>query len=361
MKRCYFDKYTDFACIADQCPATCCSGWLIEIDESSLDMYQNFPKEDADYIRERIDFEDASFKQQDNGDCAFLMSNGLCYIQKNHGEECLCTTCDMYPRHVEEFDGVREYSLSVSCPAVAESFLTDTDELKWTTTEDDVPEDSDYEDFDDEVYETLLRCRDTIFEILSDDEMKLTDKAEYIISYMRAVQCEIDEGNIEFACDTIPDECEGLYATCRMFSSVEEMFDVFFALEVLNEEFVESMRGALGELKSAGIVGVEELLEQSKEMPFVEDRDLSELLTRICKYYIFTYLCGSVYDEYYYAVTLEAVYNTFMTALLWKGKALALGRALTIKEASEILFRYSRELENSVENLISLEQMLNEK
>lgn len=33
--------YDDFVCIAGACPATCCAGWQIVIDEESLQTYGN--------------------------------------------------------------------------------------------------------------------------------------------------------------------------------------------------------------------------------------------------------------------------------------------------------------------------------
>ena len=31
----YLGDYYNFTCIADRCPATCCSGWAIEIDDDA--------------------------------------------------------------------------------------------------------------------------------------------------------------------------------------------------------------------------------------------------------------------------------------------------------------------------------------
>ncbi len=33
--------YDNFTCIADRCPATCCAGWQIVIDEKSLEKYNH--------------------------------------------------------------------------------------------------------------------------------------------------------------------------------------------------------------------------------------------------------------------------------------------------------------------------------
>ena len=40
----------------------------------------------------------------------------ICVRFKRAGESYLCDTCKMYPRRVEEYEGLREYSLSLSCP-----------------------------------------------------------------------------------------------------------------------------------------------------------------------------------------------------------------------------------------------------
>ena len=41
-----------------------------------------------------------------------LAESGLCDLQSNLGEEYLCDTCRLYPRHTEEFLDLREYSRS---------------------------------------------------------------------------------------------------------------------------------------------------------------------------------------------------------------------------------------------------------
>ena len=34
------DFYDEFSCLAGACPKTCCAGWQIVIDETSLDKYE---------------------------------------------------------------------------------------------------------------------------------------------------------------------------------------------------------------------------------------------------------------------------------------------------------------------------------
>ena len=48
----------------------------------------------------------------------------------NLGEKSLCRTCRQYPRHMEEFENVREASLSLSCPEVAKLLLSRKEKQK---------------------------------------------------------------------------------------------------------------------------------------------------------------------------------------------------------------------------------------
>ena len=106
--------YDTFACIADKCPATCCAGWLIEIDDEALQRYRDEPDAYGETLRKRIDWEEKVFLQDDRARCAFLRSDDLCDMYCHLGEESLCLTCQSYPRHTEEFENVREYSLAIS-------------------------------------------------------------------------------------------------------------------------------------------------------------------------------------------------------------------------------------------------------
>lgn len=55
--------------------------------------------------------------------CAFLEPDNLCSMYTELGAKGLCRTCRLYPRHVEEFEGVREITLSVSCPGGSKDFI----------------------------------------------------------------------------------------------------------------------------------------------------------------------------------------------------------------------------------------------
>ena len=58
-------------------------------------------------------------KHDKNGACAFLDTDGLCRLQKTHGEEFLPDICDSYPRVSYRFGDYAERSLALTCPVAA--------------------------------------------------------------------------------------------------------------------------------------------------------------------------------------------------------------------------------------------------
>ena len=103
------DYFSEFHCIADKCPQTCCAGWQIVIDDSSLQYYKKLTGAYADVLRSRIDFREGCFHQDHCKRCAFLKEDNLCDMYEHLGEESLCLTCTNYPRHIEEFENIHNY------------------------------------------------------------------------------------------------------------------------------------------------------------------------------------------------------------------------------------------------------------
>lgn len=143
------DYYDEFACIADRCPDTCCAGWQIMIDEDSLEKYERVKGSFGERLEREIDWEEGAFCQKKSR-CCFLNEKNLCDIYGNLGEEALCETCTKYPRHVEEFEDLREYSLSLSCPVAARMMLTRKMPVSFLVTEDEKADEleEEFEDFD---------------------------------------------------------------------------------------------------------------------------------------------------------------------------------------------------------------------
>jgi len=73
-----------------------------------------------------------------------------------------------------------------------------------------------------------------------------------------------------------------------------------------------------------------------------------------------TYFCGAVYDEYVASKVKMSVCSVFYIGELVKAQWIKNGRSVAIPEIVRAVYRYSRELEHSDENLITMDRMMEE-
>lgn len=101
--------YKKFHCTGSDCPATCCAGWQIQIDTASLKKYRKVKGPLGSRLRNEIDWKEGCFRRY-NGRCAFLNEENLCDLYlEGGGSRAFCRTCRTYPRHIEEFEGLRRF------------------------------------------------------------------------------------------------------------------------------------------------------------------------------------------------------------------------------------------------------------
>ena len=151
------DYYKEFACIADKCEDTCCAGWQIVIDKETLKKYTKVKGDFRKRLWTSVDWFQKSFKQDKDKRCAFLNEKNLCDLYLSQGEEGFCKTCREYPRHTEEFEGVREITLSISCPEVARILMNRMEPVRFLSEEKEG--DEEFEDFDPFLYSILEDAR----------------------------------------------------------------------------------------------------------------------------------------------------------------------------------------------------------
>mgnify|MGYP004661805927 CR=1 FL=1 len=197
----YPDYYKKFNCIADKCPDTCCGKWQIVIDDDSLEKYEDYNGEYRDELRRKVNWKEGVFRHGRSGKCAFLRDDMLCDMYIHMGKESLCTTCREYPRHTEEFENVREVSLSLSCPEVARILMNITDKVTFVTEEDD--EDEVFDDFDYFLYSNLEDIREEILNVIQDRNVDIRSRIERVIQIGASAQRHYDEGDL-----VMWDECE---------------------------------------------------------------------------------------------------------------------------------------------------------
>ena len=165
--------YKKFRCIADKCEHSCCIGWEIDIDESTLLKYESLENGYGAVIRESISTEGAPHFSLASADrCPHLDENGLCKIIMNAGEGYLCDICREHPRFYN-YTSVAEVGLGMSCREAARLILCSRDYAEMERI-GDVCADFDGIDFDGRAE------RGEIYSILQDATSDYTEKLEKI-------------------------------------------------------------------------------------------------------------------------------------------------------------------------------------
>ena len=181
----YPHYYKKFQCIASECEDTCCAGWEIMIDDRALEKYKRTKGPIGNRLKNSINWKEGSFLQYHHR-CAFLNDENLCDLYTEMGPDSLCRTCRMYPRHVEEFEGSREYSLCLSCMEAARIILGCEEKVRFLTKEDE--KDENYDEFDFFLYTKLMDARDLIFKILQDRNIDVSLRMAEVLALSHDLQ-----------------------------------------------------------------------------------------------------------------------------------------------------------------------------
>jgi lysine-N-methylase len=135
----YFDA---FHCIGAACEDTCCIGWLVNVDKTTYDRYQTCSgSELASSLHTLITINEKSANDDDyarvvlNGAMCPFLSEGLCSIQRQLGEEFLPNMCATYPRIRNSAGDVLQQSLDLSCPEAARLALLDARPIEFAEKE----------------------------------------------------------------------------------------------------------------------------------------------------------------------------------------------------------------------------------
>lgn len=361
----YPDYYKKFSCIADKCPDTCCGKWQIVIDDDSLEKYEDYNGEYRDELRRKVNWKEGVFRHGRSGKCAFLRDDMLCDMYIHMGKESLCTTCREYPRHTEEFENVREVSLSLSCPEVARILMNITDKVTFVTEEDD--EDEVFDDFDYFLYSNLEDIREAILNVIQDRSVDIRSRIERVLQIGASAQRHYDEGDL-----VMWDECEeqdkpeihGEHEEYMLLQK-QAMF-LIEDLELLYDDWEDVLIESQMFLFSAG------------EGKFVENREKFEtwwrdnsvravdgesrismevFIEQIIVYFISIYLLGAVYDGNIDGKVNACVGHAVELYMLLMARWLKNGDDLVMYDLIELVYRYSREIEHSDENLEQVEML----
>ena len=379
----YPDYYKKFNCIADKCPDTCCGKWQIVIDDDSLEKYEDYNGEYRDELRRKVNWKEGVFRHGRSGKCAFLRDDMLCDMYIHMGKESLCTTCREYPRHTEEFENVREVSLSLSCPEVARILMNITDKVTFVTEEDD--EDEVFDDFDYFLYSNLEDIREAILNVIQDRSVNIRNRIERGIQIGASAQRHYDEGDLVMWDETDEQDKPQIHGDHEEYMLLQKQ--AMFLIEDL-ELLYDDWEDVLIESQELLFGGGEETFTENRRLfeawwrsncevtgcHLGQKSDIAEsvvtednviegehrmtmdiFLEQIIVYFISIYLLGAVYDDNISGKVNACVGHAVELYMLLMARWLRNGETLSADDLIELSYRYSREIEHSDENLEQVE------
>lgn len=364
--------YEEFQCIADVCPDTCCAGWQIMIDEESLKRYQKTTGGFGNRLTNEIDWKEKSFCQY-NGNCAFLNEMGLCDIYSELGKEALCETCKKYPRYIEEFEGVREEFLCISCPVVADMLLGRKEKVSLKITEIEEEEEC-YEDFDFFLFTKLQDSREYLLKMLQEREHNIETRMACLVAFGHDMQRRLRMDAV-FQMDSLLEKYTDT-DSMHFFEEKRKIFqkewkeryalsqNVFALLQSLEirrlewKKWLEKCHTVLHKEKYTTYMEMRKQYE-AKSVEW-EDSQYNTALyqEQLTIYFLLHYYCGAVYDDAILSKTKLAVISAFVIEEMLFAKWIISKTRNKKADWIAITYQFAREIEHSDENLEKIEKTL---
>lgn len=370
------DYYNDFQCIAGDCPCTCCSGWGIYIDDKTYEKYNDCDADRREYILKHIDEEEQCFKYC-NGRCSFLNENNLCDLIIHAGEDMLCDTCRRYPRHFEIYGDFIEAALSMSCPVAAKMIIErkKPDKFKIRTTD---KKSSATKEVDTRLLNALFVVRKDIFEIAQNRNKRIDQRMRDVLFVASQAQeviykYERMQVKIPFLADKIMKQATVCSKICpkstktpraleNRYYLMKEYYNMLLGLEMINDEWP----ALINDVASTLYIDMTQAdyIEYSKQYEEYM-RDWEYEYEHIFMYFIYTYFLGGVYDYNIIGMVKLSILSTMFIremSLANYVKKKKENKNQTVKqsvnERIENAYLYSRQVEHSDDNLLSLEGVL---
>lgn len=187
MKEYVLNYYHKFKCTAQECKHTCCAGWDMCIDESTLLNYKNDYSEFATALKKGVDYKRKCFKADKKGRCAFLNGENLCEIIINLGEKSLCQICRDHPRFRSCFDDRVETGLGFACEEATRIILSYKEKIQpILVSEDDSEKETSF------IQAQILKLRQSALDIIQNREVDINQRLTALLKLVGANVSERD-------------------------------------------------------------------------------------------------------------------------------------------------------------------------
>ena len=238
--------YALFSCVAEKCRHTCCAGWEIDIDNSTMNQYKALSVPYSDVIKNSITNTDPPhFILQKYDRCPHLDDNGLCNIIKELGDDYLCDICREHPRFYNYTNKGKEVGIGISCEEACRIVLNSDDfDLFDMISEDEEP--VEMLEFDP------TENRERIFKMLKLDSLSFDEKIGAICGDYAISLDAIDFGGLLDSLDYLDSDHRSLFSCDNYVSTTrnhEELIRLlaYFIYRHASESFcMEDLRASIG-------------------------------------------------------------------------------------------------------------------
>ena len=359
--------FKEFKCIASQCEDTCCAGWDIVVDEEAFNYYKMLDGAFGGMVKSKmvVDQDGDTIFKRENENCPFLDDDKLCNIYKEVGHEGLCYTCRQYPRYQEEFEGLREMGISLSCPEAARMILKQDKIVFEIIQDDEIAVEDDRIDL--KHFEMMYDCRAFMLKIIEDREIPLNRRLAILLKCVEALQEKIDfdeMNEIEEILKTYAEEdfIETFVVQCNQVKLTEgdrakvirTCFTAYKELEHIHPNDPLALETAINILKLDEVT-LEKVYNMNEQFNAVVDH-AQDKLTNIASYFIFRYFMKGIFDYDFSAKIKFVCVSTLMIKQLVVVRWVQKG-TLTESDWVQISQGYSKDIEHLEQNIEVLEEM----
>lgn len=398
--------YKEFHCIGGVCEDSCCEKWEINLDDTSLKKYMKQGGAFGKCLKENTKVQEKQFIL--NGTrCPFLNEDNLCDIYIEMGESYLCEACTNFPRHIEEFDDLKEVSLTMSCPEASRIMLSKKEKMEFFCEEGT---DEEYglkhiesvktfafwkrnhaNKLDKSLFNILYEVRKQMFSILQNREMHIAERAATILLFSYEIQKCINEKDYNKIISKMEnyEKAEEKALLGQYFKQydkrvmekeewMKQILNMFDGLETIKEDWVALLSDGMkimhgkddrkGIPMAAGLFEGKEAGEESSSFLWHYAVSYQEFLhyyqekeyeyEHILVYYIFNYFLGAAYDHDAYTKVKFAVVSYLVILELDVAVWLRQKKEFLYEDQVKVAQAYSKEVEHSDNNFESLQLVL---
>nr|MCR4922847.1 flagellin lysine-N-methylase [Lachnospiraceae bacterium] len=211
--------YSQFKCLAGECPKNCCRGWMIPLTGKDIERYKREKglkglllrfAMSKDKKRGIVRFNKSCLK------CVFHNKEGLCRLQLSKGHEYIPEVCRNYPRFLRNYGLFEERYIDLSCIEGAKLFLDNMRDLHFREYEACEESTLSVTNDDREYLKDLFYSREKVIGLIesSADYHELSQNMDRIFSYAEAAEKAFVKGETDFLRKNDPVDFDVLNIIC---------------------------------------------------------------------------------------------------------------------------------------------------